>query len=86
VPILASHHGRAQHGYGDQPSRQNFESGHFSFSIGYRSQNILAPALKMSRTAGHLNEIFLYGRSPLREVGGGNDHKFRPALVTPRCA
>jgi hypothetical protein len=86
VPILSSHRGRGQHGYGDQPSRQNFKSGHFSFSIGYRSQNILAPALKMSGATGDLNEIFVYGRSLLREVGGGNDHKFQPALVTRRCA
>jgi hypothetical protein len=68
VPILPSHHGRGQHGCGDQPSRQNFESRHFSFSIGYRSQNILASALKMSGATGGLNEIFVYGRSPLREV------------------
>jgi hypothetical protein len=26
--------------------------------------------------------MLVHGRSPLREVGGGNDHKFRPALVT----
>jgi hypothetical protein len=27
----------------------------------------------MSRAIGGLNEIFIYGRSPLREVGRGND-------------
>jgi len=40
----------------------------------------------MSGATGDLNEIFVYGRSLLREVGGGNDHKFQPALVTRRCA
>jgi hypothetical protein len=34
----------------------------------------------MSGATGDLNEIFVYGRSPLREVGGGNDHKFRLEL------
>ncbi|UPT91121.1 hypothetical protein HAP41_0000020655 [Bradyrhizobium barranii subsp. apii] len=29
---------------------------------------------------------FVHGRLPLREVGGGIDHKFRPAIVTRRCA
>jgi hypothetical protein len=46
----------------------------------------LASALKMSATTAGLNEIFAYGRSPLREVGRRNDHKFRPALVSRRCA
>jgi hypothetical protein len=40
----------------------------------------------MRGATGDLNEIFVYGRSPLREVGGENDHKFRPTLVTRRCA
>jgi hypothetical protein len=31
VLILLSHHGRGQHGCGDQPSRQNFKSSHSSF-------------------------------------------------------
>jgi hypothetical protein len=75
VPIFPSHHGRGQHGCGDQPSRQNIKSGHFSFSNGYRSQNILASDLEMSGANGGLNEKLVYGRSPLREVGGGNDHK-----------
>jgi hypothetical protein len=30
----------------------------------------------MSGATDGLNEIFVHGRSPLREVGGGNDHKF----------
>ena len=47
------------------------------FSIGYRSQNILASALEMSGATGGLK--FVHGHSPLREVGGGNDDKFRPA-------
>jgi hypothetical protein len=55
VPILPSHHGRGQHGCGDQPSRQDLKSGHFSFSIGYRSQNILASALEISGATGGLN-------------------------------
>ena len=78
--MLPSHQGRGQHGCSDQPSRQNFKSGHFSFSIGYRSQNILASALEMSGATSGLNEIFVHGRSPLREAA--EDHKFRPALVT----
>jgi hypothetical protein len=86
VPILASHHGRAQHGYGDQSSRQNFEFGHFSFSIGTEAKTFWRLLFKMSGVTGGLNEIFVYGRSPLREVGGGNHHKFRPAFVMPRCA
>jgi hypothetical protein len=36
------------------------------------AKNILASALKMSGATGVLNEIFVYGRSPLREIGGGN--------------
>ena len=55
VSILLSHHGRGQHGCGDQPSRQNFKSGHSSFSIGYGSQNILASPLEMSGATGSLN-------------------------------
>jgi hypothetical protein len=55
VPILPSHHGRGQHGCGDQPSRQNFKSGHFSFSIEDKSQNILASALEMSGATGDFN-------------------------------
>jgi hypothetical protein len=78
VLILPSHYGRGQHGCGDQPSRQNLKSGHFSFSIGYRSQNILASALKMSEATGGLNEILVYGRSLLREVGGEAITDFGP--------
>jgi BA14K-like protein len=69
VPIFPSHQGCGQHGCGDQPSRQNFESGHFSFSIGYRSQDILASALEMSGAIAVLHEMFVHSRSPLREVG-----------------
>jgi hypothetical protein len=76
--MLPSHQGRGQHGCGDQPSRQNFESGHFSLSIGYRSQDILASAFEMGGATGGLNEIFVHGRSPLREVGGGIDHNSGP--------
>jgi hypothetical protein len=32
----------------------------------------------MSGATGGLNLIFVHGRSPLREVRGGYDHKFRP--------
>jgi hypothetical protein len=83
VPILPSHRGRGQHGCGDQPSRQNFKSRHFSFSVGYRSQVILASALEMSGPIGGLNEKIVHGRSPLRETRGGHDHKFRRARRTP---
>jgi hypothetical protein len=37
----------------------------------------------MSGATGGLNEIIVHGRSPLREAGGGNDHKFRRARRTP---
>jgi hypothetical protein len=40
----------------------------------------------MSGTTAVLNEIFVHSRSPLREVGGGNDQNFRPAIVTRRGA
>jgi hypothetical protein len=40
----------------------------------------------MSGATGGLNEIFVHSRSPLREVGGGNDHNFRPAIVMRRGA
>jgi hypothetical protein len=42
--------------------------------------------LEMSGATSGLNEIFVHGRSPLREVGGGNDRECRPALVMRRCA
>jgi hypothetical protein len=32
----------------------------------------------MSGVTGGLNKIFVYGRSPLREVGGGIDHNSGP--------
>jgi hypothetical protein len=54
--------------------------------FGYRSQHILASALEMSGATGGLNEIFVYVRSLLREVSRGKYHKFRPALLTRRCA
>jgi hypothetical protein len=58
--MLPSHRGRGQHGCGDQPSRQNFKSGHFSFSIGGGSQNILASPLEMSEaTAVSTNILFM---------------------------
>jgi hypothetical protein len=46
----------------------------------------LASPIEMSGATSGLNEIFVHGRSPLCEVGGGNDHKFRPGFVMGRCA
>jgi hypothetical protein len=46
----------------------------------------LASALEMRGATGGLNEILVQSRSPLRDVGGGNDHNFRPAIATRRGA
>jgi hypothetical protein len=75
--MLPGHHGRGQHGHGDQPGRQNFKSGHLGFSNGYGSQDIWLLDLEMSRANGGLNEKFVHGRSLLREAGTGNSHKIR---------
>jgi hypothetical protein len=37
----------------------------------------------MTGATGGLNETFVHGRSPLREVGGGIDHKFQRARHAP---
>ena len=50
------------------------------------AKTFLASALEMSGATGGLNEIFVHSRSPLREVGGRNDHNFRPTIVTRRGA